>query len=430
VTNGHALAPLSRHSTLSVPQAGDAKLALTVGKRRLFSCEVHAEIANDTQHPMLCTARGVNARGEVPIRGADIWIDARTSASLKFRIPMGIRAITVRLLGGAAEYRADAVLGHPRIVDAVRVLAGTAVAAAGAFAFIALAKPHVDALAVPERAFAGDAVQASYTVRGLGSARYQVSEGARIVASGPLSGSSGVFHFVTDRHASTYTVSVDEAGFAGKAHAERTLATQPLPLAPAVAAIHALSVNPAVPISGKSFIARYLSNAARGSVTLVDEHGVPWAAGDFNANGTTAFVAPHVEHPTHFTVNVLAQLGASTAVASSGIIVMPAPKADPQHGNPAVPASATIVTDPAYIVGGMPFQVRLGDGRDGELSGRVAVQNAAGASVTSTTVTSNAPVSLIAPPVTHTVQYYVTATVVNGKSSQLVVTPIDVHASR
>ncbi|HLI97186.1 MAG TPA: hypothetical protein VKT72_14045 [Candidatus Baltobacteraceae bacterium] len=426
---GHALAPLARQSPLAVPQGGDATLALTAGKRRFFSCDVHADIANETAYPMLCIARGRSARGEVPIRGTDIWIDAYTSATLTFAVPMGIQAIMVRLLSGTAEYRADAIVGRPRIVDTIRALVGLALAGAAAVIFFAFAKPHVDALAVPSRAFAGDTVQVSYTLRGLGNARYAVSDGMRIIASGPLSGSSGSFHFVTAHSAKSYTVSVDDSGFAGTAHAQRAFQTQPLPVAPTVAAIHALSVNPAVPISGKPFVARYLSNATQGNITLVDEHGVSWSAGSYNANGTTSFVAPHVDRPTHFIVNLQVQRGSSNAAASSGIIVMPAPKPSPAD-NVAVAASADIVTDPAYVVGGMPFVVRLGSARGGSFSGRVVLQNAAGAQITSTSATSSAPISLIAPAVTHTTTYYVTATVVDGKSSQLVVTPIDVHASR
>jgi hypothetical protein len=437
VTQGHALAPLSRQSTLTVPHSGDATLALTVGKRGFFSCDVHAELANDTQHPMLCTARGLNARGEVPIRGTDIWIDAHTSASLTFRVPLGIRAITVRLLSGTAEYRADAVVGRPRIVDAVRATIAAAIAGAAAFVFVAFAKPHVDALAVPERAMAGDTVQASYTVRGFGSARYEISDGAGTIASGPLSGSSGTFRILTDRRPRTYTVAVDDTGFAGKARAERSFVTQPPPVAPVSAAIRALSVNPAVPISGKPFEARYRSNAQSGNVTLVDEHGVPWAAGAYNANGTTQFIAPHVDRPTHFTVNVQVRRGSSSAIASSGIIVMPEPKPNPQalpqntqpQNTNVASASATIVTDPAYVVGGMPFVVHLASSDQGSLSGRIVLQDASGAPVTSTAVTSSAPISLIAPAVKQTTQYFVTATVANGKSSQLVVTPIDVHPS-
>jgi hypothetical protein len=424
-----ALAPVAQHAVISVPHPGEAKLALTPGKRRFFSSEICAEIANETTHPMLCIARGVNTRGEVPIRGTDVWIDAHTSASLNFRIPMGIRAVTVRLLSGTAEYRADAIVARPRIVDAARFLFAAGAAAVAALAFFAFAKPHVDALAVPDRALAGDAVQASYALRGIGSASYTVSDGTRVVASGSLSGSSGSFRFGTDRRPKSYTVSIVERGFAGAADAQRTLVTQPLPPPVVSAAIRALSVNPAVPVSGKPFTARYLSNAQRGNVTLVDEHGIAWAAGDFNANGTTAFIAPHVDRPTHFTINVQAQRGSSTAVASSGIIVMPAPKPSPAQSAGA-PASATIVTDPSYVVGGMPFEIRLSSDRAGSLSGRVVLQDASGATITSTAVTTSAPTSLIAPPVTHAVQYYVTATVVNGKGSQLVVTPVEIHASR
>ncbi len=379
---------------------------------------------------MLCIARGRSARGEVPIRGTDIWLDAYTSANLTFAVPMGIQAITVRLLSGTAEYRADAVVGRPRIVDAIRALVGVALAGAAALVFFELAKPHVDALAVPARAFAGDTVQASYTLRGLGTARYTVSDGTRVVASGPLSGSSGNFHFVTAHDAKSYTVSVDDSGFGGAARAQRSIQTQPLPVAPTVAAIRELSVNPAVPISGKPFVARYVSNAARGNITLVDEHGISWAAGAYNANGSTSFVAPHVDQPTHFIVNLQVQRGSSNASASSGIIVMPAPKPSPAAANLAVAASADIVTDPAYIVGGMPFVIRLGSARSGSFSGRVVLQNAAGTQITSTVATTRTPISLIAPPVKQTTTYYVTATVVDGKSSQLVVTPIDVHASR
>ena len=422
-----ALVPLARNPVVPVLPAGEVSLALQAGKRRFFSSELHAEIVNASTHSMICIARGLTARGERAVRGSDTWIDASTNASLMFRVPAGMRTVTVRLLGGAAEYRADSVVPRPWIVELLRLFGALAIAAIVAFTATLLAKPRIDALAVPAGAIAGDPVDVSYAARGAGELRYAVSERGRVVAAGVLHADSGRFAFATDRRPRTYEVRIDKAGFAGAATAERAVTTRALPGAPQTASIRSLSAQPAVPAEGTPFVARYVSNGTTGNVALVDEHGITWSAGIYSTNGMTTFIAPHVDKPTHFIVSLQVGRGASSATASTGVVVMPAPKPSPTSA--ALP-DAAILTEPQYVVGGLPFEVRLHSQSGAVLSGRVALQNAAGKIVASTSVTPNAPVSLIAPPASRTLRYYLVATATKNKSSQLLVTPVDVHPAR
>ncbi len=427
-----ALVPISQSTALPAARsAGQGSIAVRARKRGLISAQMDVEAVNNTDTPMMCAFTTVHRGRETPFGPQYVWIDPHTTGTIPLRVPWTARTLAVRLRGSSADYRAQSDVPPPRIIPFLAVLAVLLAIAAGVAAWL---RPAVRDLSVPARVYAGDTVQASYAFRGIGQGRYVVTNGSSIVAQGALTGSSGTFSFGTSRRAAAYAVAVTVRGFEGAAQARATVIAGALPQAAVPIAIASLAVVPPVAVSGKPFLAKYSSNARSGIVKLIDDSGVEWDAQPYRDSGTTPFIAPHVDRERHFAVRLEVQRGQAIASAATGLVVVPAtpsPSPSPTGANLGIlppQVEAAIAISPKYIVSGSSFSVRAQTPKAGTLTGTVILQNENGSAIASTPANGARPVTFSAPVVTKTTRYFIVATVANAKSSQLVVTPIDVHA--
>ncbi len=404
---------------------------MRAARRGLVTAEMHVEVENHSETPMMCAFSSVRGGRETPFGPQYVWIDPLTTGVIPLRVPWKAGALAVRLRGANADYRAQADVPRPHIF---RIAGGLAIAAVIALAVVALLRPGIRSLSVPDRVLAGDMVHATFALRGAGRAQYVVSDGRSIVARGTLSDASGSFSFPTSAGAATYTVALLMHGMAGTAQARASVRAQALPQPLMPASIGSLAVTPAVAVSGKPFQARYASNAQAGMVKLFDDSGVEWDVQPYRAGGVTAFVAPHVDRPRHFAIHLQVRRGAFYADATTGLVVVPAtpsPSPSPRPADLAIappPNEASIALTPRYIVSGSSFSVRPQSARAGTLTGMVTLQDDKGASIASTPANGSKTVAFSAPVVTRTTRYFIVATVERAKTSQLVVTPLDVHA--
>ncbi len=424
-----ALAPL-QHSPPVPAAGGQGSVAVRPGRRRLFTCEMRVEAANNTDAPMMCSF-STNHRGEqTPFGPKDVWIDPYTTATIPLRLPPNARTLDVRLRGISADYHAHAEVARPRVFALLPILIVLAAIAAVVSIWM---RPSVQSLSVPESAFAGDTVRATYAFSDAEGGSYVVRNGGAIVEQGRLFHRSGSFSFQTATQPATYDVSVYANGAMGNADDRRVLRTQALPQATIPAAIGTLAVTPAVATSGKPFVARYRTNADNGVVKLLDDSGVLWDAQPYHAAGTTAFLAPHVDRERHFVLRLDVRRGTQLASASTGVVVMPAtPSPSPSPSSSASPApspppEATVITVPQHLVSGASFLVKEQSLQSGILTGAVTLQSASGSDIASVPANGPNPIAFRAPRVTQATRYFIVATVTRDKSSQLVVTPIDVY---
>src|SRR5579884_546182 len=337
-----ALVPISPSNTLPALSSTTAgSVCVRAGRRRLFSSEMRVEVANNTDAPMMCAFTAWAGQREISLEPAFEWIDAFTTGTITLRVPWSARSVTVRMRGASQEYTASADVPRPKGVALALALPLLGVVALGG---AVVSKPAIESLSVPDRLYAGDAARVAYAYRGVGSGRYTVTSGASIIASGSLHDSGGAFSFATGKNAAAYDIAVNVSGPTGAAQEHRTIRTQPLPQPYTPAAISNLSVQPAVAVSGKPFTARYNANAQDGVLKLIDDKGVTWDAQSYRANGSTPFVAPHVEHAQRFRLQLDVRRDATLAQAVTGLLVMPAsPSPSPS------PANATSMNPPAAV---------------------------------------------------------------------------------
>ena len=402
----------------------------------LFSSAVDVDVRNNSPSPLICDIRGRTTSGETQMKPGYVWIDPNTTGTLHVRVGVrlpAVHTVIVRMRDSSREYLAEAAVAPPIALRVLPLLALAALAALAIVLFVLLGRPQIQALSAPAHAMAGDRVGVGYAASGVGTIRYSVTRDGRTVESGTLADRTGTLQVQTDRRAGTYDVSVGISGIAGSASAQQRIQTQAPPSTPIVAAIHSLDAQPPVAMSGTSIDVRYSASAQSGTIRLVDSKGTPWDAAPYNARGSTILQAPHVDAPQHFTIRMDVRNDASTAAASTGIVIVPSPSPSPSpslapFGTPPPASVAAVTTTPAYIVSGTYFVVTL-RGAAANVSGRATLQSAKGTPLQAQDVAPGQQARFIAPGVKRATTFYVMVSATHERAGQLIVVPVVVHPS-
>ncbi len=423
----------SRLPAVSGPKLPDT-VAVTVTARaqraRFFSSDVDVDVVNGSPSPLICDIRGRSAGREIQLEPGYVWIDPHTTGTLHVRVGMripGIQSVVVRMRDAAREYLSETSVQTPIALRLLPLFAVCVVLALAALIFSGVLFPKIEALTAPSRVIAGDLVEAEYATAGSRTVQYSVRSGSAIVSSGTLTRPAGTIRFATSPAGGTYTIEVSVAGVAGAAIAKRIVVAQTPPPRPLSAAIHELDVQPAVATSGTPMKVRYSANGQSGTIRLLDNSGTPWNAAPYDPRGSVTMVAPHVDAPQHFTIQMQIRNGASTAQATTGLVVLPSPTPSPSAAPTSAPPPAlgSIVTTPSYVVSGTYFAVTLRGAKD--VSGRATLQNAAGTPLQSQQLGPGKAARFIAPGVKRATTFLIAVNATSGKAGQLMVVPLVIH---
>jgi hypothetical protein len=402
-------------------------------RRRFASAEFVAKILNESDEPVSCALTGRTYRGLVYVQPGHFWIDPQTMARIPihvpFRFPFRTRTLSLHLQNASMHACAEAEIPAPPIVKAGRLVALIALLIAGSLAALQGIRPNVAAYALPDRVAAGDRVTGSYALSGVGEAEYTVSADGEQIYSGLLESRSGSFSFPTQPGRKTYDVDVLMSGPFGSARRELLVSAVPVSSTTTVA-IQALQPEPSVVRSGQKFEARYLADADTGNVTLFDASNIPIARAPYNVSGSSTLVAPTVNIPTQYRIELQVSIGAKSSSASAGLLVLPKGGASPQNLHvPVVPTAASAFhIEPAYVTSSMPFAIHLLI-HPSRL--RVTLENNLGTPLASKAVAPNQDtVSFVAPHVVRPNAFVIVASYWRGSQEQALVQQVLIHPMR
>jgi hypothetical protein len=321
-------------------------------------------------------------------------------------------------------------------------------AAAAVFAIVtafALARPRVVALAAPDQATAGGHIDVAYATAGSGSWRYrlQTPDGMQVRA-GTLDRRSGAFDIDLPPSSGTQSYDLLLMGAGGLGTDSRTAHILALPPARRVAtsapvSISSLTVAREIVESGAPVIASYHTDAASGTVQLVDGGGVVQAQAPLSALGTSTLQAPTVKRDEEFAVVVRAARGGSTAESSVGLVVR---SAEPQYvdlsgvgdgtqqgsqgaAHAAPQGGAPFALPLGPIAAGTPIDIAIVDERPGMHIGLATESGEELASVNVERGQRN--IGLMAPDVPQDTKYLIEAAYPSPIGEETVIRPIVVH---
>jgi len=297
----------------------------------------------------------------------------------------------------------------------------------GAFG-AATATPHLDLLGTPARAFAGSQLDVPYAFRGWGSMQYTLqTKDGRQLAAGLLTQRQGTLHFAVPRNAGAEIVLA--ANLSGPLGAMRTsrrivLASNPLSpkllLSDAPARIDELAIASPLIRAGSSLKIRYTTNASSGQLWAIDDTGRLWATAELSPDGSSVMNIPQAAAGRKMRVVLRARNGATNAVSSVGILVLPstaAPEGNAPGAAQAQTLSLDLSSDNAAPGDEVVVSIR---GIHGD--SRVSLTDATGNTVEQGDVPAGQDaVTLSAPSVKTETTYYVVASVSSGVSEQSLV---------
>ncbi len=408
--------------------------ALECVRQRFGASDFVAKVVNQGLQPLRCTIEGRTRRADASVAPGTFWIHPQSAAAVDVAVPLRapwrVRTLYLRMENDAVSATAQADVPVPPLARIVTVLA-IALLLAGALAAAAFfLRPRVVAFALPSQVLAGTSATASYSLAGTGAARYAVSANGRVIAGGTVPMGRGSVTFPTEVRPAVYRVTIGVRGAFGAAQASRTLVSV-THLAPTVASIEALWVDPGVAAAGAPLHVRYAAQADTGSIALLDVAGMTLQQVSYRADGISTLSAPPVDAPTQYEVRLDVIRGGSKASASVGLLVLPKPLATPISVAPPpgiVTAGQLLRISPAYVVSGHAFTVRL---LLHPARVQLTLQDGGGLPVATQSVASNtAVVRFQAPFVRRDEPFSVVAAFARGGADQVVLDPLVVHSSK
>jgi hypothetical protein len=399
-------------------------------RRHFASSEFVAKIVNESDDPISCTLSGWTYRGIVYVEPGHFWIDPQTVARVPihvpFRFPFRTRSLSLQLQNATMRACAEADIPPPPIVKVGRLAALAALLFAGFFTALHGARPNIEAYALPARVAAGDRVTGSYALGGLGEAQYAVSVDGVQLDSGILDRRAGSFSFPTQSRPRTYYVDLSMSGPFGSARRELVVSAVPVS-STKTASIEALQPEPSVVRSGEKFEARYLADADSGSITLFDAGNIPIARVPYDLSGSSTLVAPNVNIPTQYRIELEVTRGSKSSSASTGLLVLP--KGSGHPGGPPVPAvpsaASAFRVEPSYVTSATPFAIRL---LMHPTRLRLTLENDSGTPLaTKLVAATQSRVNFVAPHVVQPSTLVIVASYWRGSQQQALVQRVVVH---
>lgn len=407
--------------------------AIECTRQRFASSEFVAKVVNQAAEPLLCSTGGRTRRGPAYVTPGSFWVHPQSAAAVTIdaplRFPWRLRSLTLQMETSVLRASAQADVPAPPFVRIATALAILVVLGGIGMVAFSVARPAIQAFALPAQVLAGKAVTASYALSGLGTARYDVSFAGRTIASGTVPAGNGSFTFATAPHVGTYRVTLDVAGPLGRARESLAVASV-AHLAPTTPAIDALEVEPGVAAAGAQVEVRYVARADSGSIALVDAAQIPLQRVPYSARGLSVVTAPPVETPTQYQIVLDVTRGTSSVSASVGLVVIPKALAPPPSGAGTPPgvltAAQLLRVAPAYVVSAHLFAVKLLS-HPGNL--RLTLQDDSGASIAAAPIAPGASAAEFrAPYVASDRRFVIVASFTRGRADQVILQPITVHA--
>ncbi len=392
--------------------------ALKCRRRKFFTSDFIAEVVNESDDELACSVTGWTHGGSVALAPEHLWVSgqsvARIPITAPLRFPHRLRSIALHMQNRSLRATAEAEVPVPPALALLTAVCVLAVATLGALFAWKACVPEISAYALPMRVVAGDRVVASYAYAGMGTGEYDVTSRGEQVSGGVLSSKHGSFSFPTSNGAAFYHVTLSVVGAFG--NARRQLIVQALPASAAsVLSIAALQPDPSVVRSGDKIIVRYLTDAQTGTVTLFDASNIPLAHAAYDERGFSRLVAPDVDVPTQYRVELVATRGSESARASAGLLV------EPKETGPAPPSNLLTASQllhvKANVESAQTFAVRVLQ-HPADL--RLTLEDSSGTPVQSEPVAPGTPlVYFQAPNVSHDSPYVLVASFSSGNVSQV-----------
>lgn len=407
--------------------------ALECTQQRLLSSDFLARVVNQTQEPLLCTVTGRTRRGVVPIASGSFVIHPQSAAAVSvvapLRLPWRLRMLQLQMESSEVRASAQADVPLPPLVRAATLIAVIALLLGACAVAVLFARPRVGALAVPTRVLAGTPVMASYAVAGVGRARYEVLFGATTITSGTVPAGSGSFSFITSPRPGIYHVTVRMAGLFGSAR--RSVTVEALArLVRGVASIAGLAIDPAVVAAGAPVRVRYSAKGDGGNITLAGSAGIPLQQAPYSASGVSQLIAPAVDTPTQYQVQLVVARGDSQARATVGLVVVPKALATSPPA-PSVPpgmlsAAQLLRVVPSRVVAAHRFTLFL---LAHPQNFWITLQDAHGTAVATQSVSQSATsLQLRAPFVRRDERFLIIARFTRGTADQVILDPLTIYA--
>jgi hypothetical protein len=312
--------------------ASDLRMVTYDARQRKYVYELL--LVNDTVAPVAAYAY-LDTRASGGMRAWNaVTVDPFAAIAVTVDVPLGkkkedVRRVVVELHADMAHLTVDA---HPPFIPTQtrqrgRVAAGIAALLAVVLGTVGVfARPHVVALAAPERAPAGSRIDVAYATAGGGSWNYKLlTPDGYQVRAGKISSGAGAFAIDVPREKGvhSYDLQVSGAGMlGGDTRVAHIVAEQPhVSGGRSSASISRLALVRDVVNSGQPIIVTYRAHAASGVVQLVGEDGTEYGETAVTSLGTATLTAPQLKRDQQLSVVLTVRKGASTAQSSTGVVV-------------------------------------------------------------------------------------------------------------
>ena len=414
------------------------------------------KIVNDSSEDLYCARFGERGSQRTELRPSEFVVESHAASAVIVDVPLRLWSpfdsvlVTMRNRMVHCSLNAEVPLTS-YFIPLMAGLSSIALLIIGLTAF-ALSKPDITAYAVPSALLAGSPVRAAYTVRGIGTASYEIADigdpkNIEVLASGTLAPGQGFFTFNTPPKPGKYRLSLRMNGLLGNVSEDQLLQTVAASNAGILQLIRAFEVDDALVQSGNPIVARYITNG-KGQVRLLDTSQIPVAVQTTSPHGMTAIPAPAVDKDTPYRLELTAKSGKVTQTASLGIVVQPGTDMINVNGDSvttqgslsalstkdvatidaasnAAGASKFLRIDPPYVLGGSTFHVSV----LASISHlQVTLQNAQGVPLTTRTAAPTQRVlSFTVPPVGVDSNFLLVANFQLNGTNQTVIKPFTVY---
>ena len=426
--------------------ATDLRMVAFDSQTRSYTYELL--LVNDTVAPVAAYAY-LDTRASGGMRAWNaVTVEPFAAIAVTVDVPLGqreedLRRVVVELHADMAHLTVDA---HPPFIptrrsERGRAAAGIAAALAAVLSVIGVfARPHVVALAAPERAAAGSHIDVAYATAGGGSWTYKLmTPNGYQLRAGALAPGTGSIDIDVPRAKAlrSYDLQVTDTGpLGGDTRTTHIVALPQRRPAARQASIAALRLVRDVVPSGGPIIVTYRAHGTSGDLQLVDENGAAFAEAPTSALGTSTLTAPQVKRDQQFAVVLTVKYGKSTAQSSTGVVVRSgeplyvdgaggdAPTGDNvRHLPPQGDAPFALPADP--IVGGGPIDIAV---VDPSASMRFKVATPSGTVMTSgAAVPGQRSVVMLAPEVNADTPMLIEATYTSPIGEETIIRKVVVH---
>lgn len=410
--------------------------AIEMLERKLRSALFVLKVVNETPDPLMCTWQGVRGTSASALTPSSFRIEPMAASAVTLAVPLRLfspfeRAF-VNLRSRTMSCTLETKVPESRLYPAIKTLLACAVLLLVLAVAYSTARPRIVAYALPASVVAGSMVRADYSLGGSGRGSYDVSTRSGRVASGTISPGEGYFSFATEALPETYAVTLRFGGPLGAQTETRPLRTVGNVVSAgrnAEALIGTFEVENATVRSGQPIVARYAGPATGGSIRLLDAAQIVVAQAPYSSDGTTSIVAPQVQLPTPYRLELSARKGSAAQAISVGILVEPA-SAPPSKANGGagrlISAKDLLRIEPSYVRGGSLVRIALLQRLNGLA---LSIQDARGAPADWVQVSRDAgSVSYSVPLVRSDQRFVIVASFKEGSGNQLVLAPFLVHA--